>query len=43
LNIRGGEFRVDDQVVVRRGDAASEGMDVNVTLIPDALNILLPR
>jgi diacylglycerol kinase (ATP) len=42
LNIRGGEFRVDDQVVVRRGDAGRKGMVIDVTVAPGALNILLP-
>ncbi len=42
LKIRGGEFRADDQVIVGRGEVASKGMNIDVTVVPAALNVLLP-
>jgi diacylglycerol kinase (ATP) len=42
LTIRGGEFRIDDQVVVGRDDVASKKLQVDVDIVPAALNVLLP-
>ena len=43
LTIRGGEFRIDDQVVVGRGDVASKGLGIDINVVPAALNVLLPE
>jgi diacylglycerol kinase family enzyme len=43
LRIRGGEFRVDDRVILRREDTEGKGVDITVRIEPNALNILLPR
>jgi diacylglycerol kinase (ATP) len=42
LTLRGGEFRVDDQVIISREDIAGRAVDIEVDVVPAALNVLLP-
>jgi diacylglycerol kinase (ATP) len=42
LIIRGGEFRLDDQVILRRDDLGKNGTEIEISVAPGALNVLLP-
>lgn len=42
LTIHGGEFRLDDAVILTRDDSAKNGSEVEIEIVPRALNILLP-
>jgi diacylglycerol kinase (ATP) len=42
LTIHGGEFRLDDAVILKRDDSAKNGSELEIEVVPQALNILLP-
>ena len=42
LTIHGGEFRLDDAVLLKRDDSSKNGSELEIEVVPQALNILLP-
>jgi diacylglycerol kinase (ATP) len=42
LTIHGGEFRLDDAVILKRDDSSKNGSELEIEVMPQALNILLP-
>ncbi|HEY4247343.1 MAG TPA: diacylglycerol kinase family protein [Lacunisphaera sp.] len=43
LTIQGGEFRLDDAVILKRDDVVNEGSEIEIEVVPNALNVLLPE
>jgi len=42
ITLYGGEFRLDDEVLLRRDDAGKNGTELEIDVVPLALNVLLP-
>ena len=42
LTIYGGEFRLDDEVILSRDETRRTGTSVEITVVPRALNVLVP-
>ena len=43
LTIQGGEFRLDDAVILKRDDVVNDGSEIEIEVVPNALNVLLPE
>jgi diacylglycerol kinase family enzyme len=42
LTVQGGEFRLDDAVILSRDDSSKKSVEIEIEVVADALNILLP-
>lgn len=42
LTLYGGEFRLDDEVLLHRDDSGKNGAEIEIEVVPRALNVLLP-
>jgi diacylglycerol kinase family enzyme len=43
LTIHGGEFRLDDAVILQRDDSDKNGSQIEIDIVPNALNVLVPE
>lgn len=43
LTVQGGEFRLDDAVILKRDDSGKRKCEIEIEVVPDALNVLLPE